>query len=63
MNSLTELFLSLAIRASAVLIASGLSAFALRRASASTRRLIWIAASICLLALPAVTLLLPPIHA
>src|SRR5215472_16874963 len=63
MNSFTEILFSLAIRGTAVLIAAGLAALAMRRGSASMRRLVWIAASLCLLALPALTLLLPPIRA
>jgi hypothetical protein len=38
-----------AVRATLLLIAAYLSAFAMRRASASARRLVWIVAAACLL--------------
>jgi beta-lactamase regulating signal transducer with metallopeptidase domain len=50
-----------AVRATALLIAAYLSALAMRRASASARRLLWIAAAACLLAMPVLSLLVPPI--
>jgi hypothetical protein len=46
-----------AVRATLLLIAAYLSAFAMRRASASARRLVWIAAAACLLAMPLLSLL------
>ena len=52
-----------AVRATLLLIAAYLSAFAMRRASASARRLVWIAAAACLLAMPLLSLLVPPIGA
>lgn len=50
-----------AVRATVLLIAAYLAAFAMRRASASARRLLWIAAAACLLAMPVLSLLVPPI--
>lgn len=52
-----------AVRATVLLIAAYLAAFAMRRASASARRLVWIAAAACLLAMPVLSLLLPPVRA
>jgi hypothetical protein len=50
-----------ALRAMLLLIAAYLVTFAMRRASASARRLVWIAAAACLLAMPVLSLLLPRI--
>jgi hypothetical protein len=50
-----------ALRATLLLIAAYLVTFAMRRASASARRLVWIAAAACLLAMPVLSLLLPRI--
>jgi TonB family protein len=63
MNSIVELLFSLAMRASVVLVAGYLVTFAMRRASASARRMVWVVAAVCLLALPILSLLLPPIAA
>jgi hypothetical protein len=52
-----------AVRATLLLIAAYLSAFAMRRASASARRMVWIGAAVCLLAMPVLSLLVPPIGA
>jgi len=52
-----------AVRATLLLIAAYLAAFAMRRASASARRLVWIAAAVCLLAMPVLSLLAPSIGA
>jgi TonB family protein len=50
-----------AVRATLLLIAAYLAAFAMRRAAASARRLVWIAAAACLLTMPVLSLLVPPI--
>ena len=52
-----------AVRATLLLIAAYLAALAMRRASASARRLVWIVAAACLLAMPVLSLLVPPIGA
>jgi TonB family protein len=59
-----ELFLlDQAARATLVLLAACVAVLAMRRASASARRFVWIAAAFCLLALPVLSRLLPPIGA
>lgn len=63
MNSMVELLLSLALGGSLILIGAFLAGFAMRRASASARRLVWIVAAASLLALPALSLLLPRVPA
>lgn len=63
MNSIEAVLLSLAMRATLLLIAACLVTFAMRRASASARRLVWVVAAVCLLAMPVLSLLLPPIGA
>jgi TonB family protein len=63
MNSLQSFLFDQAIRATLLLVAAYLVTFALRRASASARRLAWVAAATCLLAMPVLSLLLPPIGA
>ena len=52
-----------AFRATVLLIAAYLATFAMRRASASARRFVWIAAAVCLLSTPVLSLFLPPIGA
>jgi TonB family protein len=52
-----------ALRATLLLIAAYLAVFAMRRASASARRFVWIAAAVCLLSMPVLSLFLPPIGA
>jgi TonB family protein len=54
-----ELSLVLAVKATIVLAAAGLASLALRRASASTRHLVWVLAFAGLLALPMLTRTLP----
>lgn len=63
MNSMVELLFSLALRGSLILIVAFLATFAMRRSSASARRLVWIVAAVCLLALPMLSLLLPKVPA
>src|SRR5580658_7407512 len=52
-----------AVRATLLLIAAYVATFAMRRASASARRLVWIATAVCLLTMPLLSLLVPPIGA
>src|SRR5580700_5860766 len=63
MNSflLKSFLMDQAVRATVLLIAAYLAAWAMRRASASARRLVWIAAAVCLLTMPVLSLLVPPI--
>ena len=61
MNSLTPFLFDQAVRATLLLTAVYTVAFAMRRASASARRLLWVAAAVCLLAMPVLSILLPPI--
>ena len=49
----------LVIKASVILIGAFLATFAMRRASASVRRLVWIVAAACLLLLPVLSLVAP----
>jgi TonB family protein len=63
MNSAELFLLDQAARATLVLLAACLTACAMRRASASARRFVWIATAFCLLALPVLSRLLPPIGA
>jgi TonB family protein len=63
MTSAESFLLDQAGRATVVLVAACLAAFAMRRASASARRFVWIATAFCLLALPMLSRLLPPIGA
>jgi beta-lactamase regulating signal transducer with metallopeptidase domain len=63
MNSAELFLLDQAGRATVVLVAACLAAFAMRRESASARRSVWIATAFCLLALPVLSRLLPPIGA
>jgi len=63
MNSAELFLLDQAARATLVLLAACLAVLAMRRASASARRFVWIAAAFCLLALPVLSRLLPPIGA
>ena len=58
---MTSFLMDQAVRATVLLIAAYLAAFAMRRASASARRLVWIAAAACLLIMPVLSLLAPPI--
>jgi TonB family protein len=58
---MNSFLLNQAVRATVLLIAAYLAAFAMRRASASARRLVWIAAAVCLLTMPVLSLLGPPI--
>jgi beta-lactamase regulating signal transducer with metallopeptidase domain len=61
MNSflLNRFLMDQAVRATVLLIAAYLAAFAMRRASASVRRLVWITAAACLLTMPVLSLLAP----
>ena len=59
MNSMSGILLSEAIKASVILIAAFLATFALRRAPASARRLVWITAAACLLVLPVLSVMAP----
>lgn len=52
-----------AVRATLLLIAAYLATFAMRRTSASARRLVWIVTAACLLTMPVLSLLVPPIGA
>ena len=52
-----------AVRATLLLIAAYVATFAMRRASASARRLMWIVAAACLLTMPVLSLVVPPIGA
>lgn len=61
MNSIGTILFSEAIKATMILLAAYAATFALRRASASARRFVWIIAATCLLALPVLSLLLPPL--
>ena len=63
MNSflMSSFLIDQAVRATVLLIAAYLAVFAMRRASASARRLVWIAAAVCLLTMPMLSLLVPPI--
>ena len=63
MKSLQSFLFDQAIRATLLLVAAYLVTFAMRRASASARRLVWVAAAACLLAMPVLSLLLPPVGA
>jgi TonB family protein len=63
MSSAESFLLDQAVRATVVLVAACLAALVIRRASASARRFVWIAAAFCLLALPVLSRLLPPIGA
>jgi TonB family protein len=58
---MNQFLMDQAVRATVLLIAAYLAAFAMRRASASARRLVWIAAAVCLLTMPVLSLLVPPI--
>jgi TonB family protein len=60
---MNSFLLDQAIRATLLLITAFLATFAMRRASASARRLVWITTAACLLAMPVLSLLAPPIGA
>src|ERR1700686_1011173 len=53
------LFLSAALKGTAVLVAASIAAILLRRRSAAARHLVWTAAFVALLALPLLSLSLP----
>ena len=57
MNSVQAVLLSQTIRATLLLMVAFLVIFALRRASASARRLVWAITAVCLLAMPVLSLL------
>ena len=57
------LFLSLALKSTLILAVAALAAFALRRASAATRHLVWVAALAGLLLLPVIGALGPGVGA
>jgi TonB family protein len=63
MKSLQSFLFDQAMRATLLLVAAYLVTFAMRRASASARRLVWVATAACLLAMPVLSLLLPPVGA
>lgn len=52
----------LGLKATMILAAAFLAAFALRRAPASTRRFVWVIAALCLLMLPVLSIALPPLR-
>src|SRR5271168_4125332 len=56
MNSMQAILISQAVRATMLLAAAFLVTFAMRRASASTRRLVWVVTAASLLALPVLSL-------
>jgi len=56
MNSVESVLVSLTVRATLLLGVAFLAAFVLRRASASARRLVWVVTTVCLLALPVLSL-------
>jgi len=60
MSTIGGVLFSLAIKASIILIAAYVVTFAMRRASASARRFVWVIAAASLLVLPVLSLLLPP---
>src|SRR5260370_41323161 len=61
MNSIGPLLFSLAIKASLLLVVAFLVTFVLRRAPASSRRLVWVLAGACLLLLPLLSTVSSPI--
>src|SRR3982074_2920080 len=61
MNSIGPVLFSLAIKASLFLVLAFLVTFALRRAPASSRRLVWVLAGACLLLLPMLSTISSPI--
>jgi TonB family protein len=61
MNSIGTVLFSLAIKASVLLAVAFSVNFALRRAPASSRRLVWILAGVCLLLLPLLSMIESPI--
>ena len=61
MNSIGPLLFSLAIKASLLLVLAFLVTFTLRRAPASSRRLVWVLAGACLLLLPLLSTISSPI--
>src|SRR5260370_23317850 len=61
MNSIGPVLFSLAIKASLLLVLAFLVTFALRRAPASSRRLVWVLAGACLLLLPVLSTIGLPI--
>src|SRR5713101_1577908 len=61
MNSIGPVLFSLAIKASLLLVLAFLVTFALRRAPASSRRLVWVLAGACLLVLPLLSMVSSPI--
>jgi len=61
MNPASTLLFTLAVKATVILVAAFLSTLALRRAPASSRRFLWILTAVSLLALPVLSLLIPPL--
>jgi TonB family protein len=61
MSSIGPVLFSLAIKASLLLVVAFLVTFALRRAPASSRRLVWVLAGACLLLLPLLSTVSSPI--
>src|SRR5260370_42219450 len=61
MNSIVPVLISLAIKASLLLVVAFLATFALRRAPASSRRLVWVLAGGCLLFLPVLSVISSPV--
>ena len=55
MNSMESFLLDQAVRATLLLAVAFLAAFAMRRSSASVRRLVWVVTAVCLLALPLIS--------
>lgn len=61
MNSIGTVLFSLTIKASLLLVLAFLVTFALRRAPASSRRLVWVLMGACLLLLPVLSTIPPPV--
>jgi TonB family protein len=61
MNSIGPALFGLAVKASLLLVLAFLVTFALRRAAASSRRLVWVLAGACLLLLPVLSVVSSPI--
>jgi TonB family protein len=61
MNSIGPVLFGLAIKASLLLVVAFLATFALRRAPASSRRLVWVLAGACLLLLPVLSVISSPL--
>ena len=59
MNTATAMLFNLALKSTVVLLAAFAATLAFRRASASSRRLLWILAAACLLALPILSQVVP----